>query len=109
MAGGSQWRDASGKTHYERHKQPYVERASRRRRELRQIVRELKERPCKDCGVSYPYFVMDFDHRDPALKLINPNAMATRGWAIERIRAELEKCDVVCSNCHRVRTHRWRT
>ncbi len=37
----------------------------RLREETRVIVREAKSVPCADCGVKYPYYVMDFDHRDP--------------------------------------------
>lgn len=57
-----------------------------------------------DCGVSYPYYVMDFDHRDPTTKESIVNRLVGCGsW--KRLRAEVDKCDVVCSNCHRERTH----
>ena len=66
------------------------------------IVREAKNRPCADCGVAYPYYVMQFDHRGD--KLYNVNVAArTRG--INAILAEIEKCDVVCANCHAQRGH----
>ena len=59
--------------------------------------------PCLDCGVMYPAVCMDFDHRDPTTKrfLISHglhNSCAT-------VMTELLKCDLVCSNCHRLRTH----
>lgn len=64
---------------------------------------------CKDCGETYPPFMMDFDHRDPAEKNFaiskGPNGSIV---SLERMRAEAQKCDLVCANCHRMRTHRQR-
>lgn len=56
-----------------------------------------------DCGVKYPPYVMDFDHRDPSEKLLNVSKVGRYG--IQSLLDEIEKCDVVCSNCHRERTH----
>ena len=68
-----------------------------------QVINTAKSVPCMDCGVSYPPYVMDFDHRDPSLKTTNVSRMKTR--SIELIQEEIAKCDVVCANCHRERTH----
>lgn len=57
-----------------------------------------------DCGGSFPYYVMDFDHRPGEEKLYVVNKMPGR-HGLDRIKIEVAKCDVVCSNCHRVRTH----
>jgi hypothetical protein len=46
---------------------------------------------------------MDFDHRDPSTKRKQVTAMiASHGWT--SIMAEVDKCDIVCANCHRLRT-----
>jgi hypothetical protein len=69
----------------------------------KKIIRDIKEStPCYDCGKKYPYYVIDFDHlRD---KEFNVSNMAY--WAsIKKIEKEIEKCEIVCSNCHRIRTH----
>lgn len=72
--------------------------------DLHQSVRDYKENnPCKDCEQYYPYYVMDFDHVKGD-KLRNLASMTTYSW--EKVLAEIEKCDLVCSNCHRVRTHK---
>jgi hypothetical protein len=64
--------------------------------------------PCCDCGQTFPQCCMDFDHRDPRTKLARvPALIANSGWA--RILAEVDKCDIVCANCHRLRTHVRRT
>lgn len=61
--------------------------------------------PCKDCGNVYPPYVMDFDHKDRTLKTDRLSNMASRGLSLETIKKELTNCDVVCANCHRIRTH----
>ena len=71
----------------------------------RDIIREAKSVPCMDCGVEYPYYVMDFDHRDPSQKSFTIGLIVGQGQPIALLMQEIEKCDVVCSNCHRIRTH----
>ena len=74
----------------------------KRHAELALIVRDAKSVPCADCEVSYPHYVMDFDHsRGEKLFTI---ATKPPGISEARLRAEIEKCDVVCANCHRIRT-----
>ena len=46
---------------------------------------------------------MEFDHRDPAEKSQGVTRMVGRA-SLKRIMAEVAKCDVVCANCHRMRT-----
>jgi hypothetical protein len=91
------------KDHYQRHKDVYLRRNSRYRRRNSEIIRESKCKPCADCGIQYPYYVMDFDHRQGEIKVINlGNA---RRLTRPKILEEIAKCDVVCSNCHRERTY----
>lgn len=56
-----------------------------------------------DCKKRYPVYVMDFDHRDSTEKLLNISKVHQHG--IQKLLSEIKKCDVVCSNCHRERTH----
>jgi hypothetical protein len=57
-----------------------------------------------DCKGKFPYYVLDFDHRDPNLKKFSLNRMHLRNsW--EQMIEEIAKCDVVCANCHRVRSY----
>jgi len=71
----------------------------------KRVIREAKNRPCADCGVQYPYYVMDFDHRPGCVKRANFNVLVKKGVARDILLDEIEKCDVVCSNCHRLRTY----
>jgi hypothetical protein len=71
--------------------------------EKRRVRNEAKAAPCADCGVQYPYYVMDFDHRPDEVKLFEMSDSYT--LRMELMLAEIAKCDVVCANCHRERTH----
>jgi hypothetical protein len=71
----------------------------------KRVVRQAKDRPCADCGVRYPYYVMDFDHRPGTTKKVNLTVLVKRGPAQDILLAEIAKCDVVCANCHRARTY----
>lgn len=68
-------------------------------------LNELRDVPCSDCGGAFPSWVMEFDHRDPAQKSAAVSRMIGRA-GVARILAEAAKCDIVCANCHRMRTYR---
>lgn len=79
-------------------------RKKRRRYESnKNLIRALKNQPCADCDITYPHYVMDFDHRDPKDKTANVAALKSR--SPDAILFEISKCDLVCANCHRIRTH----
>lgn len=67
----------------------------------REVMRRAKDKPCQDCGIKYPAYVMDFDHvRGDKVRKVSG---LTNG-STSVILAEIAKCDVVCANCHRQRT-----
>ena len=70
---------------------------------LRELVNDLKRGPCTDCGVWFPPYVKDFDHVR-GKKVANLARLRTIR-ALAKILAEVKKCEVVCANCHRLRTH----
>jgi hypothetical protein len=72
-------------------------------------IAELKSAPCTDCGGRFPTCCMDFDHRRGEVKANNVGSMVAHHYARELIEAEIAKCDLVCANCHRVRTRDRRT
>lgn len=83
-------------------------------RELKQAQRDRgaeiltalkKDKPCTDCGGYFPEYCMDFDHLDPTTKVRGVSALARGGFSLKKILAEVDKCELVCSNCHRIRTH----
>lgn len=68
----------------------------------RMIDRYKMDKGCIDCGYADNPVALDFDHRDPELKILGVSEMLTYSW--RKIIAELDKCDVRCANCHRVKT-----
>jgi len=70
------------------------------------MLQTAKNVPCADCGNRYPYYVMDFDHRPGEKKCFNlANVAGQTRISMARLKAEIAKCDVVCANCHRIRTY----
>lgn len=89
---------------YLKNKQKVLDNNKRRKKEIQAYVKALKEdNPCTDCGQHFPYYCMEFDHRDPSTKLTNISRLI-RYWGRKKLDEELEKCDLVCGNCHRKRT-----
>jgi hypothetical protein len=72
------------------------------------FIAAAKDKPCMDCGNRFPSVAMDFDHVRGE-KTMGIAYMAQHGYSLDLIRQEIEKCDVVCSNCHRIRTWLSRT
>lgn len=78
-----------------------TERTLQRRAELRAWVNDRKaKRGCADCGESDPTS-LNLHHRGDADKEMEITEMVTHGYARENLRAEMEKCVVLCANCHR--------
>lgn len=70
---------------------------------------ELKSKPCVDCNGIFPICCMDFDHVDGKLKCYNIGSMFAHHYSKDLIQTELDKCELVCSNCHRIRTRNRKT
>jgi hypothetical protein len=67
----------------------------------RAVMREAKSAPCADCGGLFPPECMDFDHvRGDKVDCVARMFMGGGAAFL----AEIAKCEVVCSNCHRIRT-----
>ncbi|MCI0555522.1 MAG: hypothetical protein L0287_31640 [Anaerolineae bacterium] len=86
---------------HERH----LKNVNERKQEARQFARDfvynyLLTHPCKECGES-DVRVLEFHHTDKSGKYMAVAAMVSGGFSVERIQAEIEKCDVLCANCHR--------
>jgi hypothetical protein len=64
------------------------------------FLRFLLDRPCFDCMNKYPVAAMEFDHVRGVKKTCVSSLSSARGKMIE----EINKCQIVCANCHRIRT-----
>ena len=86
-----------------RHPERIAAKSKRAQRKRRALLAQLKSQPCMDCGQSYPPYVMDFDHRRGTKVFdVSTNSM----WGLQAVLTEIEKCDLVCANCHRIRTYK---
>lgn len=77
--------------------------AYKQKQQFKKRLAEIKELSgCVDCGVNN-HIVLDFDHLHD--KKYNISRMIHDGFSWKAIKKEIEKCEVVCANCHRIRTH----
>ena len=84
---GKEKRNEEGRKHY---------------RKKRQELFDIKDVPCFDCGIKYHPACMDFDHREGEIKSFNIGRLSA--WNKKTLMIEVAKCDIVCANCHRLRT-----
>jgi hypothetical protein len=95
------------KQHYKKRTAYYKEKASRHKKEYQKrnllfTVEYLKSHPCIDCGES-DFVVLEFDHVR-GQKINNVSCMIGTGVPLEKLKEEIEKCEVRCANCHRRKT-----
>lgn len=104
--------NAAARKWYAANKDKYVvwrkNRYNKYKNEVISVIQLYKaNHPCSDCGNNYPSYVMDFDHiRHRGAKAKDVSALLRNNNKLEKVLAEVAKCDVVCSNCHRIRTHK---
>lgn len=60
---------------------------------------------CKECGIKNPT-VLQYDHRNPKDKICNVCQMINESFSLRRFKEEIRKCDVLCANCHLIKTAR---
>jgi hypothetical protein len=90
--------------YYLKHKKVCKDRIYSVRRLLEDEVRVLKESsPCVDCGRSYPYYVMQYDHLGD--KIDGVAVLVHSRHSRKVVFEEIAKCELVCANCHAIRTH----
>jgi hypothetical protein len=74
-----------------------------KRRIQKAIIAQIKvTEGCKECGYNDHHAALDFNHRDPATKDFSPGQGI---YSTAKLQAEIDKCDILCSNCHRVHTY----
>jgi len=98
------WEELSGNMRwYYKNRERDIAKKDRRRARLRGWLHDYKARHCQcvRCGEDRPP-ALDFHHVDPASKERSVSRMVAFGYAKEKIRAEIDKCEVLCANCHRV-------
>lgn len=89
-------------------RQKEIDRATRwqkkRSTEVATILNEIKtSRGCARCGYNANPVALDFDHIDRSTKSFDIGRMRSK-TSIEKLLAEVDKCQVLCANCHRIKT-----
>ena len=94
---------AKKREEYHRNKDKYLKRAKDHRIKKRQFLYDyFLSHPCEECGESRPE-CLDFDHIDRQTKKHNISKKRdSLGW--EELLTEMDKCRILCANCHRVHT-----
>lgn len=91
------------KNAYTKNKKQYADKNWERRKKAHKYVREYKQRAkCADCGESR-WQCLSFDHLKD--KTCNISGIEKRFLSLKRIQQEINKCEVVCHNCHSIRTY----
>ena len=70
-----------------------------RKKRIKALKDSLKNVPCSDCGIQYPPYIMQFHHMVPSRKYKDISAVFT----VKALMREIEKCIILCANCHAVR------
>lgn len=88
---------------YQKNRETHLENVQVRKRNVRHEAREyiwnyLSTHPCEECGEPDPV-VLEFHHKKGKDKAVG--VMVAAGYSIARIQAEIDKCSVLCANCHR--------
>lgn len=73
---------------------------TKRRKRIREMAVEHKGGKCELCGYNKCIGALDFHHIDPRIKEFSISVDGnTRAWT--RVKKEIEKCILICANCHR--------
>lgn len=89
------------KIHYRKNVQSEKDRIYKRRKNIADWFTKYKEKlSCQNCGESTS-ICLDFHHKDPGKKDINLARVKYWGYSLITIQAEMDKCVVLCANCHR--------
>lgn len=77
----------------------------RRREKIKELSVKFKGGRCTKCGYDKCIDALEFHHRNPNEKEFGIGSQGyTRGW--NRVKKEIEKCDILCANCHREIHHK---
>lgn len=88
--------------HYQSNKQYYKDKAKvNKERNVAWLKQYKSDKKCIKCGFSH-LAALDFHHRNPEDKHDQICVMARSGCSIERLQKEIDKCDILCANCHRI-------
>ena len=87
---------------YKNNKNYAIIKSKERRLRLREFINQQRLGiSCERCGIDDPR-VLDFHHIDPSKKEGTLSSFVAKNWGEKHILNEIEKCNVLCANCHRI-------
>ena len=93
---------------HQRHREKRLARMYERKAAIYQYVQNMKSQLyCVDCGERHPA-TLQFHHLNSEDKVFNISDAARRGTSLDRINKEIQKCIVLCANCHLIRHYNMR-
>ena len=91
--------------HYQNNKQQYADKFKEYYRTRVDALNKIKlEAGCATCGYNAHPAALEFNHIDPSQKTANVADKIT-SWSWERVLEEVDKCEVLCSNCHHIHSY----
>jgi hypothetical protein len=100
------WRENMSEENKEKIRAYNREYDKQRKAQRKMYVDKIKEHyGCMLCDGEYPAVVLDMHHLDPSTKESNIASLTLKGAAMDKLRAEVSKCIVLCANCHRLHHH----
>lgn len=93
-------------SYYARNRAQEIERVRVRQAATLKFLRDLRRVPCADCGGTFEPYQMDFDHRDPTTKSFEVTTGRAMLMSRDRLLEEVAKCEILCANCHAIRSAR---
>ena len=84
----------------------YKNRQVARKTATKYVLKHFEKNLCNSCGESNP-LVLEFNHIK-GKKRATVSEMVVCGWGLKTIKKEISKCEVLCANCHRIKTAKQR-
>lgn len=97
------WKRRSPEWRAEHSKQSIRNQTIKAERNSKWAAEYWRSHPCVKCGESR-ILTLEFHHRNPQEKKYAVSQLISTGKSLELIKKEVEKCDVLCANCHRIET-----
>ncbi len=92
-------------SHYKNNRAYYAQKYKDHYYKRRDALNEIKVKAgCRSCGYNAHPAALEFNHLDPKTKLGNI-AEKLASWSWEKIQKEIDKCEVLCSNCHHIHSY----
>jgi len=93
------------KEYYQTNKERFRKHNQKNRNRASEYIQEAKKgKSCCKCGYDKHHAALEFHHIDPSTKVLEVAAMV-RTYGLEKIKEEIDKCILICSNCHRILHH----